>query len=233
MNWVVWSLVILLAFVILLAITKLNISIDLLHDGDNDHFTIKFRALFGIVRYTVNIPLVKVDTEEKEIVMKEETSIGSEGNNGKKKRKRITPPDILDRIHDMKELANHVIHLHKIVRQFLQNVYIEKFYWHTCIGTGDAAEAGMISGVAWSIKGIVLQWISRYMKLKKKPLVSITPDFYHPVSKTSLTCMIHFRLGYAMLAGLRFVKYWVGGRAKLRKKSIPLLTKDEKNDQSA
>lgn len=233
MNWVVWSLVILLALVLLLIITKLNITIDLIHDGDNDHFTIKFRALFGIVRYTINIPLVKVDIEEKEIVMKEKASIGTEGNNEKKDRARITPQDILDRLHDVKELANHVIHLHKIIHKFLQNVYIEKFHWHTCIGTGDAADTGMISGVAWTIKGIVLQWISRYMKWKEKPVLSITPDFYHAVSKTSLTCMIHFRLGYAMLAGLRFVKYWVGGKARLRKKSIPLLTRDEKNDQSA
>ncbi|WP_243386046.1 DUF2953 domain-containing protein [Bacillus kexueae] len=233
MNGFLWSLVIVVGIIILLFTSKLKITFDFLHDGDNDHIKIKFRTLIGLVRYTIDIPLIKVDKENQSIVLKEKKGAGSEGKQQSKDRTKISPQDILDSLHDVNELARHVIGLHAIVRQFMRKVQIKRFEWHTHFGVGDAAHTGMLIGVAWSLKGLVLQCLTRYMKLTDSPRITVTPDFYRMVSNTSLQCMISFRLGHAILAGLRFIKHWVGGKPTLRKRSIPLLTKNEDNDQSA
>lgn len=233
MNLFLWSLVILLGMILLLFVSKLVITIDFLHDGDNDHFKVKFRTFYGLIRYTVDIPLIKVDKEDQNIVLKEKKSTGSEGNHETKDRKRISPKDIMDSLHDIEEIAKHVLGLHKIIRRFLRKVHIKRLEWHTYFGVGDAAHTGMLIGMAWSVKGVVLHCLTRYMKLESTPHLTITPDFYKAISNTSLQCMIYFRLGYAILAGIRLIKHWIGGKPNLRKRSIPLLTKNKGNDQSA
>lgn len=211
--------------------TKVIIKIEMLHDGDNDHYKVQIKTLYGLIRYTIDIPLLKMNKQKPEIILKQKTKQATT-NNQKKTRKKITPKDVLNTLHNVQEITKHIVGLHKIIRKFLHHIHIQEFEWHTCLGVGDAAHTGIVNGVAWSIKSFILQLLSRYMQFMNPPQISITPDFNHFVSKTRLKCMIDFRLGHAILAGLRFVKYWIGGKPNL-KGSFPIFTKNEKNDQSA
>jgi len=231
MIWLVWSLIVLFLIILIVVTVKVTIKIEMLHDGDNDHYKIHIKTLYGLIRHTIDIPLIKVNKQKPEVVIKQKTK-NSSTNNQKKKRKKITPKDVLNSLHNIQELTKHIVGLRTIVRKFLQRIHIQEFEWHTYLGIGDAAHTGILSGIAWSFKSFVLQLLSKNMKLMNPPQITITPDFNHLVSKTSLKCMIHFRLGYAILAGLRFVKYWIGGKPNL-KGSIPSLMKNDNNDQSA
>ena len=212
MNWIVIVIGIILLLLLIITITKLKVTIDLKHAQDNDQFKIKFKAWFGLIRYTIDVPLVEVDKESPGIVVEQEKVVGSETNKAKEKTKKYSPKEILNGIKDTKELIEHVVGLHKIVRKFLSRVSITKFEWHTNLGMGDAAYTGLLVGLGWSLKGCTIGVISNYMRMKIHPVMSITPFFQQSTSQTQLVCMIQFRIGYAMLAGLRLVKFWKGGR---------------------
>lgn len=199
--------------------TKLTIILDFQHIGDDDHFRIKFRAWLGMIRYTITVPLVKVDNEAN-IVLKQEQKVGDESSDKKVKKgkEKITPEEEVKAIHDIKEILQHVVGLHKIVRRFLKKVKVRGLEWHSQIGIGDAAQTGILTGVAWSIKSGVVGMISQYMQLHTTPVITITPEFNVYCSRTKLECMIQFRIGQAMLAGIQFIKYWKGGRPKLKSK---------------
>ncbi|WP_052659448.1 DUF2953 domain-containing protein [Bacillus alveayuensis] len=233
MNWMAWSLILLLLFFLILLCTKVTIVFDIYHDGDHDHYRIKFKTFFGLLKYSIDIPFVKVDKQKAQIIMKENKRKGKKTNFEQKKMKKITIQDIFDSLHNFKEIARHVVGLQKIIQRFFKHVNICSLEWHTYVGVGDAAKTGVVTGVAWSIKGLVLQLLTRYMKVKNHPHISITPDFQQPTSKITFNCMIYFRLGYAILTGLRFVKYWIGGKPVLRKTTSPLFIKNKNNDQSA
>ncbi|MED4464137.1 DUF2953 domain-containing protein [Metabacillus fastidiosus] len=217
MSWIFWIVCLFIVLMLCILIMRIIVTVDLLHIGDNDHFKIKLRTFFGIIRYTINIPIVKVDEHGPNIVYKKETETGEETKEDEKKKvNKITPDDILTNLKNIKEIVEHVVGLHKIIRKFLKKVKIESFNWHSQIGIGDAAHTAFIVGLAWALKGNVVGLIGNYMHLRTKPEIAITPAFNIVCSKTKLTCIFHFRIGNAMFAGIRLLKYWKAGLPKIR-----------------
>lgn len=212
MSVLIWAIYIaggLVLLLLLICITKLTVHIDLKHAKDNDHFKVTLKAWFNLITYTIDIPLVKVDPEDASIIVKEEKKMGNQdASKISGDTKKITPTKIINNIKKVKELLNHVVGFHRIIRRFFSHIHITDLEWKSGVGVGDASHTGMIVGGLWTVKGSMVGLVSHYMKLKAKPNISITPYFQHLYSETHLTCMISFRIGYAIGAVLRILKYW-------------------------
>ena len=130
----------------LILLTKLKVHIKYSHAQDNDSFKIQLKAWFGLLRYTFDVPLIKVDENSPSIVVEEETKTGKEENINSEKRSQFFAQDIINGFKDMEKLLKHVVSLHRIVRHFLKKVTVNQFEWQTIIGTGDAALTGDING---------------------------------------------------------------------------------------
>ncbi|WP_246941233.1 DUF2953 domain-containing protein [Bacillus pinisoli] len=208
MIWLYVILAIILFFSLLL-LSNLYIKIDYSHTQDDDQLSIMVKLWF--FRYTFKIPLVKIDKDTNSIVFKKESQMGNSSEVKEKQPTEVTPNEILNGFKNAREVIQHVVHLHSIVRAFLQKVTILKLDWHTNFGIGDAALTGMLVGAGWAVKGGIIGLVSQYMRLKTNPTITITPFFQHSFSHTKLTCMLSFRIGNAILAGLRIVKFWKGG----------------------
>lgn len=211
MKWVLLGSVLLIFLILIIIITKITITLQLNHSQDDDHIKIKFKIWFGLVKYTINIPLVKIDNNTASIVMKREAQPGGnpKSKNGTK-REKITASKILNGIQDTKMVIKHVIGLHTIIRIFMRKVKVKKLEWKTIFGIGDASLTGILTGVAWSVKSSAVGLISQYMRLETEPIIMVTPAFQQTFSQTHLTCIIQFRIGHAIVAAIRLVKYWKG-----------------------
>ncbi len=197
------------------------------HNNDNDHLKIEFKAWFGLIKYKKEIPLIKIDDHSPSIVTKGTKAFGPLGGTEKKDTNQYSAKDLLNSLQDTKELLTHVVSLHRIVRNFLKSISIKEFSWHTMIGIGDAAYTGMLTGAFWALKGSVIGLISHYMKLKAVPAITITPQFQFAVSQTVISCIIQFRIGHAMVAGIKLIKYWKGGMASFKTKPLSALSNDK------
>lgn len=211
MKLIVCITVLLFFLLFLVSMMKLSITIFFQHAQDDDEWKITFQTLFGMIRYTIHIPLVKIDKESPGVVIAHKETIEAISK-GMMKRSKYTPKEMMDNFQKAKEFAKHVVRLNEIIKKFLGHISITKFEWQTKIGTGNAATTGMIVGLGWSLKYSLLAFFSKYMKLKTSPFFMITPSFHEAASETKFVCMIHFRIGHAMLAGIRMVKYWRGNR---------------------
>lgn len=224
--WIVIILfVILILLIFLLIVTKITVNIFFQHEQDNDQLTIKFRALFGLVRYTVDVPLVKVDKDTGSVVVQEKTKMGDAQQ--KSKDKSFSPKEIWQSIEDTYQLVRHVVGLHEIIRRFMAKIEVKHLEWHTNIGVGDAAYTGMLVGTIWSVKGGVVGIIGNKMILRTTPNITVTPYFQQFTSQTLLKCMIRFRTGNAIMAGIRIVKYWKGGMPNFKTRPLSKLSKKE------
>jgi hypothetical protein len=227
---VIWIYIVIgiISFIALIMISKLHIHLFFSHTQDDDELRIKLQLWF--IRYTIKVPLVRLDKDSNSIVIAHEEHAGGKKNEKETSPNQFTPTDILNSFKDTKEIMQHIVNLHKIVRRFLKKVSIHNLEWHTTFGIGDAAATGVLTGAGWALKGGILGIISQYMMLKKRPTVTITPLFLQSYSHTKLTCMISFRIGNAILAGLRIVKFWKGGRPSL--KNGPSFLKAKNNNKS-
>jgi hypothetical protein len=208
--WIVTSLIFLLLFI---SFTKIKIHIYYLHEQDNDQLVITFKAWLGLITYKINVPLMKVDENSPSFVYekKKENKNGKESN--KSKKTKVTPDEIKTNFEKLNDFLQRVTHFHKIVQSFLRHVSLDKIVWHSQIGVGDAAQTGTIVGVIWGLKGSIYALLTKYLKVNTDPVLSIYPLFQMKSSQTRLECMISFRIGHSIVAAIKIVKYWKGGRA--------------------
>ncbi|MBS4191626.1 DUF2953 domain-containing protein [Bacillus sp. FJAT-49705] len=224
MKWVLIALLILILLFIILIITKLKILLHYTHINDNDHLKIEFKAWFGLIKYKIEMPLIKIDEDSPTIVVKQKKGKESDSI---KDTKQYSANYMLDSMHDMRELLHIVVSLNRIIKKFLRKVTIHTLEWHTTIGIGDAAYTGMLTGAFWAVKGSIVGVVSHFMRLKSFPDITITPQFQVAVSQTTISCMIYFRIGHAMFAGIKLMKYWKGGRARFRTKPLAALSNNK------
>ncbi|MBD8068980.1 DUF2953 domain-containing protein [Bacillus sp. PS06] len=224
MKWVLIIFLIIIALLFILLISKLKVLILFNHSPKNEDIKIKFSLWFGLIRYTIHIPQIKVDDDSPNIELKHEEKSNLKEKKTKDKKKKFTPDEIIRAIQDSGTILDHVANFHKIIKKFLHSVTVTKVNWHTAFGIGDAAQTGIFVGLGWSVKGVLLGIISQYMNLKAKPNISITPLFQQLYSETKFECMFHFRVGKAMLAGIRLVRYWKGNLPKFKSAPLSMLT---------
>lgn len=224
MKWLIIVLIILFILLVAIVLTKLTVILDYYHGNDNDHLKLEFKIWFGMIKYKKEIPLIKIDDNSPTIVVKDKTKTGRNEKTSKEDVKQVDKKDIFNSLNDAKELLQHVVKLHHIVRNFLRKVSVKRVEWHTVIGVGDAAYTGVATGAIWGLKGSIVGIVSHYMKLKEMPRMTVTPYFQHKVTQSRFRCMIQFRIGQAMLAGLKLIKFWKGGRPNFKSKPLSVLS---------
>lgn len=205
MHWIWWVVISIVTSLVLLPFAKITVNLIYFHDQDNDELKIKISTFFGLASYRINVPVLKIDEDSASIIVKEEqhSALGDTENTEK-----FTPERILDDLRKVKDFLMHVVGFHKIVKRLLGRMSITKFSWKSIVGLGDAALTGTLVGAVWGVKGSTLGLITHYMRLKVEPLIEVHPNFQRLTSHTELSCIISFRLGYAIIAGLQIVKHW-------------------------
>lgn len=220
MKWLFLILLVGLLLLLVILFTKLTIIVKYFHHHDDDDLKIELRAWFGLIKYKVNIPLIKVDDDSPSIVFKGKTEMGSQKSESSQKVGKVTPQKLLTSIKNFKEILEHVIQFHTVVRKFFRKISIKQFHWSSSIGLGDAALTGVFTGAFWSIKGSMIGLLSHYFRLKTPPELAVIPYFQQMILHTEITCIFQFRIGYAIGAGMKLVKFWKGGRPHLDKNPI-------------
>ncbi|HEX7064795.1 MAG TPA: DUF2953 domain-containing protein [Bacillales bacterium] len=213
MIWLIGAILAIILFIILFLLTKVHISIHY-HHHDDDSLTLRFQA-WGFTVYTLKVPELSIDEESSSLVFKEEKQAGPA--TGKENEKKVTKDEFLAHLEKFRRLLGSIEGFHRITKRFLSRVEVSRFKWHTRMGLGDAAWTGMATGAVWAVKGNMIGLITYYMKLITEPDLSVEPVWQNDYSRTELSCMISFRIGQAMGAGLQIVKYWKGRESKCQK----------------
>ncbi len=221
--WLILSLAILVFLLLLIIFTKLTILVNYYHHNDNDDLKVEFRIWFGLIKYKINVPLIKIDDNSPSVIIKSDSHMGnSDVKKSQQSVTQISDHDILTQFENARSILKKVVHLQVIARKFLQRITIKKFEWDTLMGVGDAAHTGMLTGALWAVKGSIIGLLSHYFRLKEMPNLSVTPHFQAAVIQTRLTCIFQFRIGHAILAGLKLIKFWKGGKSHLERKTADI-----------
>lgn len=191
---------------ILIGIWYSSIRIELIYqrlNGD-DRGEIKVFALGGLLRFLWELPKMdwlgvdeglKVEHDWKSIFPKEELV--------QQEEQRVTRKTIMEKIEIMKDQLKRIEDLRKIVHWFLRRVTCERLVWKTLVGTGDAAEAGFLVGIGWTLKSMLIGWLSSYLRWQKTPDIMIEPDFHQSRFDVFFHSIIRFRIGHAISAIIR------------------------------
>jgi Protein of unknown function (DUF2953) len=210
MEWILIILSIFIILFLLLMISTLNVALNFVHRNDNSDIKITLR-MYRIIKYTLHIPLVQVDTKDHAVKIKEETQASMGQKKEKKKRKSFK--QLKHQYIMFQKTLKHVQNFYRIIAQFLKKIKVSNVEWHSAIGLGEASSSAVAAGTVWGIKGIVLQLINTFFQLKGTPSISVVPVFQGMHSETRLSCMVSFKIGHAIVVMLKILKSWRKSRS--------------------
>lgn len=213
MKYVIGGALLLILLLVLIIFMKIKVYINYSHDGKDDDLSLQMKML-GFIKYTVKIPMLAIDDETPSVVYEEkrQSALGE-----KDIKEKFTIHRFLDDLRHFERFLKHVVGFHTIVRKFMKKVSINSFKWETEIGTGDAALTGSASGLLWGVKGNVLGIMTNYLRLKTRPQINVVPQFQQMLLKTSFECMVSFRIGHAIFAGIKVLRHWKKGRTLFKR----------------
>jgi hypothetical protein len=198
----------LIIFAIWLVFSRVRIEIIYRREADNDKGEITVIGLGGLFRYRINIPTVDFKSVDKGVKVEENTK--TTAITEEVKGTSITMEKMERFYHNYEELLHGVSHLQENLRWFMARITCETWTWRTTVGTGDAAEAGVLTGIVWAVKANVLGFISHYIAWSESPYLEVVPQFQQAVFQTHYEGVFSFRLGnvirFAIRLWIRFRK---------------------------
>jgi hypothetical protein len=208
-NVWLWILGILLLLFLIVLCTSIRVELKYNHQREGNRGSIIFFVFGKLIRYQIKIPEITLNEEEQELHIKSVTKT-------KEDDKTFTKEEIKKYLQLSRQLARQIEHFYRILRQFLQRVTFEKLHWETSIGTGDAAETGVVTGILWGIKMGLISTVGSFFHWKRQPMIQIHPHFSRLVFETRFHSIIRFRIGHAILAIHRMLLQIFSNRRDLK-----------------
>jgi hypothetical protein len=199
--------IIVIGLVLLIYYSKIYIQIYYKRAAKQDKGELKIKALGGFFHYRLSIPTLDFKDMDKGVKVESE----HESSTMKKGDDTFINKDKLEFWYENYEILLHrVKDFQEILRWFMSRVHCVKWDWKTSVGTGDAAEAGVLTGVIWGVKTTILGFISHYIQWDHKPEIEVTPCFQNAVLDTMFEAEFSFHFGNAvrflLLLWIRFKK---------------------------
>lgn len=215
MHWYWYVILAFTSILILFILSEIKIRLTINKQKNNDFIEIKVWIFYNLIRITKKIPIIAFESVNEGIKYKSETN--KPGNNTEKKD-RITKKKVINWRKQFKQIVHHIHDFYIILKKFVKKIRIDVYKWETIVGTGDAMDTGLISGLLWGIKGSTLGIVSNYAQLHTNPIISVSPEFNKQIYTSRFECILRFRVGYLIITGIRLiVKLFQGGRKKWQK----------------
>lgn len=209
MDWVWTSLGILGSLFLVICLLPIQIVIHYERNSEKDHVEIRFSTLFGLIRYSVEFPIVNLVMTSNKQVQIQAKAKSDVGDKTRKQRPWVTlAVEQIRKVFEIQQsmvekLHNFMPHLRNLSKTF----HIQQLKWETELGIGDAALTGTAAGLAWSVKGTVIGMLSHIFTLQTQPMMRVIPAFHQTIFATRVDCIIRFWLGQAIFEGIKMVIY--------------------------
>jgi hypothetical protein len=94
------------------------------------------------------------------------------------------------------------------MRYFARHIQFTQWRLRAEVGGFDAMQSALLAGALWSVVGTALGVVSTVIRLDPSvPKIAIVPNFTDPTWRLQTDCILRFRLGHAIVAGV-----WALGR---------------------
>jgi hypothetical protein len=212
--WIWVVLVLLLVFVaILLSVVKIQILFKREHD--NDRLKVRIITLYGLVRLQYIVPVMELNKRSGNLQVATELDVGGGGpatTEVSESRKSITPTMIMNRIQRARQRIKEIYGMVDWVKGTMSYVHCDRLVWKSRVGTGDAMETGVLTGLAWGVKTTLLGFILKQIQLRTVPDIEVVPLYQQRSFYSELDCIVRIRIGHAMLQGIRLIPRWIKGK---------------------
>ncbi len=205
-------------FLLLLLVWHSTVRVEVLYKRkqQNDQGKVKIVFFGGLLRFKANLPQFKWQGIEEGVQVKgklmNETAKTPTGQ--KKEKVQVNKRMIKVFRRKYMDILHRIDEFQQIINWFFGKITCEKLVWNTRLGTGDAAEAGILTGLAWGIKWALIGMLGSRIRWNFTPQLKVDPDFNRAILETYFHSIIRFRTGHAILTIKRLSDHTRKGRVR-------------------
>ena len=217
MWWWIGISAVLVLLLIVTAASPLTVLIYLIKAGKDEHAVLKIRGLYGLFRFHYELPVIGLERWWESIALKTEHK-GMEASGQSEQSMSIRT--FIKSAKDFAAVIRTTEGLKERMRRMLKRVSCTEFRWNTYIGTADAAETAIMTGVVWAIKSVLLGKLFSMIRLNDRPAVMVNPQYNQNRFQTELRIAISVPLGTVLWhsGGMYFcLRRNKNGREKLKR----------------
>lgn len=179
--------------------------------GKDDQLKVEMTALWGLVRYKTEVPVIDMDQYFLKPFLKLEADIEGVVSHPVDETGMIVKVPVAVILRKLPiYLKNGISYLNRYqsaLRRFCKSIRCHRLSWKTTIGLGDPAFTGMATGAVWSLKGFVYRvFRSNVGYMLKPPEFSVVPCFNDTCFKLDFNCIFDMRIGHIIIAGIQIIK---------------------------
>ncbi|SDZ09130.1 DUF2953 domain-containing protein [Thermoactinomyces sp. DSM 45892] len=201
-----WVFLILFIVLILIVCSNIQIELEYQREGKMDDGAVRIKVFYGLIRYTMRISEMNMDVDpEKGITYQSDwdANAGNSTVHSGKSKERMNWSGFQNARERFSEILERVQDFFPLIRYFCSKICCKNLEWKTQVGTGDAAEAGVLTGLVWGIKSFLISAVGNYIKWKKAPEIDVIPHFNQLAFNMYFHCILCFRVWHAIVVVTR------------------------------
>lgn len=199
-SWVLYTFIIVLLFVILLAILPVEVRMHYEHVNGDDSGELQIRYFFGIVHLTRTLSQISIKATDGGPAMQVNGSSETEPGD---KQKTVSTNDVMGFLKHFSRWRQIGRELLPVVHQFLTHIRVKQAKVESLVGTGDVIRTSMLVGAAWAILGTFFGFATTHCRFDSPPRIQLAPDFNERSIKVRLAGIFRVKAGYAIIVAIR------------------------------
>lgn len=183
--------------------SKIYIELIYRRKDSNDDLWVKVSMFHKLLNYDMQIPIIEIKNMQRAVWLKSKIKTQHSQQQTKEKREQRFIRKTLHyylahpgRLQYVLRLFRYCARLYlRIIGNITIALHCENFNWQTKYGAKDAALTGIVTGILWTIKSLILSRVQRKAVFESKPHIHVTPDFEEDDLKVDFQCIFSIRLG--------------------------------------
>lgn len=216
MTWWGWMLIFGTALVLALLASKVSFELFYSREKDNDRLYIYCKAVYGLVQYRFEVPVIAFRNFARGIMVKEEHVNELGDNLMAEGTKAINKERVLEFFRKARLFVEATYQMRDWLYDTMSKVTCTKLVWHTRIGLGEAPETAITTGMIWTLKSSALTYLFTHIKRCGNPSIQVIPDYQRMIFTTELHWKGRMRFDQACASLLLFLVRALKKRGSLK-----------------
>lgn len=189
--------------IILIFISPAKVNIVALKENQDSKIIIIIKFFYGLIRFKKELGAFELTKTKKEKgdITDEDLEIKMKSDLWTKYEGYTDFVNIRKKIEDITKTYKGLIHY------LIDRTNFHKLLWKTEIGFEDAALTGVITGIINIFKSNLFAMLNNRENKPKTIHFKITPNFNSQILKTNIHCIFTIKIGYIIIARLKFL--WI------------------------
>ena len=196
-------IVAIIVIIYLLSYSKIYITLQCKRDESNDYIAVDVYIFRRLLAYSMEVPMVEIGDIKDSLWLKSKIKTDQSQDETHIKREQrfvkktvefyMLHPRKLGRV--IRQVRYYARLYYNVMNKFNQSLHCEQLQWKTIYGSEDAEQTGIVTGMLWSVKALIIARLKKHVIVINKPIINVNPIFGQNTVKVDFQCIFSMGLG--------------------------------------